>query len=112
MKLEANLEYRFKIFWVVEGAWFVDAGNIWSINKDDKRQGGDFSFKRFYKEIALGTGLGLRLDFDFFIFRTDFGLKLHDPALPENKRWKFQTDERFVLKSSNWAFNIGIGYPF
>ena len=112
MKLEANLEYRFKIFWVVEGAWFFDAGNIWSINKDDKRDGGDFSFKRFYKEIAFGTGLGLRLDFDFFIFRTDFGLKLYDPALPEDKRWKFQNDEKFVFKSSNWAFNIGIGYPF
>ena len=112
MKLEANLEYRFKIFWVVEGAWFFDAGNIWSINKDDKRSGGDFSFKRFYKEIAFGTGLGLRLDFDFFIFRTDFGLKLYDPALPESKRWIVNTDKAFVFKGSNWAFNIGIGYPF
>jgi outer membrane protein assembly factor BamA len=112
MKLEANLEYRFKIFWVVEGAWFFDAGNIWSINKDDKRDGGDFSFKRFYKEIAFGTGLGLRLDFDFFIFRTDFGLKLYDPALPEDKRWVVQNDKKFIFNSSNWAFNIGIGYPF
>ena len=112
MKLEANLEYRFKIFWVVEGAWFFDAGNIWSINKDDKRDGGDFSFKRFYKEIAFGTGLGLRLDFDFFIFRTDFGLKLYDPALPEDRRWTVQNDKKFIFNSSNWAFNIGIGYPF
>lgn len=112
MKLESNLEYRFKIFWVVEGAWFVDAGNIWSINQDDKRQGGNFAFKRFLKEIAVGTGFGLRLDFDFFIFRTDFGLKLHDPALPENRRWVFQDDNKFMFHSRNWEFNLGIGYPF
>lgn len=112
MKIEANLEYRFKIFWVVEGAWFFDAGNIWSVNKDDKREGGDFAFNRFYKEIALGTGLGLRLDFDFFVFRADFGLKLYDPALEEDRRWVFQDDKKFIFNTSNWAFNIGIGYPF
>ena len=112
MKLEANLEYRFKIFWVVEGAWFVDAGNIWSINNDDRRSGGDFSFNRFYKEIAIGSGLGFRLDFDFFIFRTDFGLKLHDPSLQDGKRWVFQDDKQFLFRPKNWAFNLGIGYPF
>ncbi|MCQ2974586.1 MAG: BamA/TamA family outer membrane protein [Bacteroidales bacterium] len=112
MKIEGNLECRFKVFWVIEGAWFVDAGNIWSINADDKRTGGDFDFKRFYKEIAVGTGLGLRLDFDFFIFRTDFGLKLHDPCLPEGNRWLIKNDKRFMFKSSNWSFCLGIGYPF
>lgn len=112
MKLEANLEYRFKVFWVIEGAWFVDAGNIWSINADDRRTGGDFDFKRFYKEIAVGTGLGLRLDFDFFIFRTDFGLKLHDPSVAEGSRWLVKDDSKFMFRKSNWAFCLGIGYPF
>ena len=112
MKLEANLEYRFKVFWVIEGAWFADAGNIWSINADDRRTGGDFDFKRFYKEIAVGTGLGLRLDFDFFIFRSDFGLKLHDPSVAEGSRWLVKDDRKFMLRKTNWAFCLGIGYPF
>jgi len=112
MKLEANLEYRFKIFWVVEGAWFFDAGNIWSINSDDKRDGGQFSFKRFYKEVALGTGLGLRLDFDFFLLRTDFGLKLHDPSQANGQRWIPKEDHGFMFRGKNWAFSLGIGYPF
>lgn len=112
MKLEANLEYRFKLFWVVEGAWFFDAGNIWSINRDDKREGGDFDVKRFYKEIAVGSGLGLRLDFDFFLFRADFGLKLRDPSLKEGERWLAKNDHSFIFRGSNWAFCLGIGYPF
>ena len=112
MKLEANLEYRFKLFWVVEGAWFFDAGNIWSINKDDKREGGDFDVKRFYKEIAVCSGLGLRLDFDFFLFRADFGLKLRDPSLKDGERWLAKNDHSFIFRGSNWAFCLGIGYPF
>ena len=112
MKLEANLEYRFKLFWVVEGAWFFDAGNIWSINRDDKREGGDFDVERFYKEIAVGSGLGLRLDFDFFLFRADFGLKLRDPSLKDGERWLAKNDHSFMLRGSNWAFSLGIGYPF
>ncbi|MCQ2252742.1 MAG: BamA/TamA family outer membrane protein [Bacteroidales bacterium] len=112
MKLEANMEYRFKIFWVVEGAWFFDAGNIWSINKDEKREGSQFNFKSFYKEVALGTGLGLRLDFDFFLLRTDFGLKLRDPSLPEGNRWIPHEDHKFIFRGHNWAFSLGIGYPF
>ena len=112
MKLEANLEYRFKLFWVVEGAWFFDAGNIWSIQHDDKRVGGDFDVERFYKEIAVGSGLGLRLDFDFFLFRADFGLKLRDPSLKDGERWLAKTDHSFLFRGSNWAFCLGIGYPF
>ena len=112
MKLEGNFECRFKIFWVLEGAWFVDAGNIWSINKDERREGGVFEFKNFYNELAVGTGLGLRLDFDFFIFRLDFGLKMHDPALPKGDRWIVKDDKMFMFKGKNWAFNLGIGYPF
>lgn len=112
MKLEANLEYRFRLFWVVEGAWFFDAGNIWSINHDDKREGGNFDLERFYKEIAVGSGFGLRLDFDFFLFRADFGLKLRDPSLKDGERWLAKNDHSFIFRGSNWAFCLGIGYPF
>lgn len=109
LQLEGNFEYRMKLFWMMEGALFVDAGNIWAINKQDVRTGAIFQISDFYKEIAIGTGIGFRFDFDFFIIRFDFGLKLKDPALPENSRWiplnrKFNSDE--------WTFNIGIGYPF
>ncbi|OQY01142.1 MAG: hypothetical protein B6I20_07970 [Bacteroidetes bacterium 4572_117] len=108
VKLEMNAEYRFKLFWMVDGAVFLDAGNIWTLNKysDDPRK--DFGFDKFYKEIALGTGIGFRLDASFFIIRFDFGLKLHNPALDEGQRWlnisKFQ--------NRDWTFNFGIGYPF
>ena len=108
IKLEMNLEYRFKLFWVFKGALFADAGNIWSLSKYSNDPRKNFRFNKFYKEIALGTGVGLRMDFSFFIIRFDFGLKLHNPALPEGKRWigikKFGDND--------WTFNFGIGYPF
>jgi outer membrane protein assembly factor BamA len=76
IKLEANLEYRFGLFWIMEGALFLDAGNIWSINRADDRKGALFEWNRFYKELALGTGLGFRFDLKFLIFRADIGVKL------------------------------------
>jgi outer membrane protein assembly factor BamA len=107
VKLEANLEYRFKLFWVLEGALFVDAGNIWSINPEDDREGAQFAWDRFYKEVAVGTGFGLRMDFSFFIFRFDLGLPARDPAEPEGDRWVF-FNEGFRTPQ----VNIAIGYPF
>ncbi|BAX80903.1 translocation and assembly module lipoprotein TamL [Labilibaculum antarcticum] len=109
LKFEANLEYRFKLFWVLEGALFLDAGNIWAISKKDDRDGADFKFNRFYKEIALGTGYGTRIDLNFILFRIDLGLKLHDPSLESGQRWII-THRPFKL--SQLTFNIGIGYPF
>lgn len=109
IKLEANLEYRFKLFWMLEGAYFIDAGNIWAINSTDDREGALFEPNDFYKEIAIGTGLGFRLDFDFFIVRFDFGLKLKDPSLPEGERW-IPMNRGFEYE--DWTFNVGIGYPF
>ena len=67
--LESSIEFRTKIVGFVHGAAFVDVGNVWSVSADDQREGADFKLNRFYKEIALGTGLGLRLDFSFLIFR-------------------------------------------
>lgn len=109
MKLEMNLEYRFKLFWLLEGALFVDAGNIWSIRESSSLEGGLFEADNFYKEIAVGTGIGVRFDFNYFIFRFDMGLKTHDPSLPEGERW--------IPLSRPWrwddvGFNFAIGYPF
>ena len=109
LKIEANLEYRFKLFWALEGALFVDAGNIWAISKKDDREGAAFKFNDFYKEIALGTGFGTRVDLNFILFRIDLGLKLRDPALGSGERWIIA---HRPFKFSQLTFNIGIGYPF
>jgi len=107
IKLEANIEYRFKLFWVLEGALFVDAGNIWSVNPDAERVGANFSWDSFYKEIAVGPGFGIRMDFSFFVFRTDFGFQFRDPSAPDGKRWVI-LHESFRPP----VFNLAIGYPF
>jgi outer membrane protein assembly factor BamA len=109
IKLEANFEYRFQMFWKFEGAFFIDAGNIWAIRPEDEREGALFKWNRFYKEIAVGTGLGIRLDFNFFLIRGDLGLKLRDPAMEEGKR--FIPFNRGFEKS-DLKFQFGIGYPF
>ncbi|MEX0983095.1 MAG: BamA/TamA family outer membrane protein [Bacteroidales bacterium] len=109
LKIEVNIEYRFGLFWKLEGAMFVDAGNIWSLSAEDDRQGALFDVKRFYREIAVGTGFGLRFDFNFFIFRFDLGIPLVDPSYPQNNRWVYsQTD----MKWNDLGYNFAIGYPF
>lgn len=109
IKLEANLEYRFKLFWVLEGAFFIDAGNVWNL-KSDEFEGGLFRTNEFYKEFAIGSGFGTRFDFSFLLFRLDLGFKLRDPALPDGQRWILGS------RSLNWqddfTVNFGIGYPF
>ena len=122
-QLEANAEYRFKLFRIINGAFFVDAGNTWLRQPDASRPGGDFQLDRFYKEIAIGSGVGLRADFNFFVIRFDLGLKVRDPQFDETKRWVIQNlfnpqwkseyqDNHNNKKYGFWAFNIGIGYPF
>ncbi len=109
LKIELNIEYRFDLFWKLEGALFLDAGNIWSLSAEDDRQGALFDPKRFYREIAVGTGFGFRFDFNFFIFRFDLGIPLVDPSFPEGNRWvPAQTD----LKWNDLGYNFAIGYPF
>ena len=121
-QLEFNIEYRFKMIKQLNGALFVDGGNVW-LRQPDDRVGGDFQFNRFYKEIALGTGLGVRADFSFFIIRLDLGLKLRDPQFAEEERWVIQNYNNYEWRAeysrshSNQkygflALNIGIGYPF
>lgn len=109
IKIEANLEYRFRLVSFLEGAFFLDAGNIWAINEKDNREGAQFRFKDFYKQFALGTGFGVRLDFDFFIFRLDLGLKVRDPALKENNGWIPGTR---ALTGNDFNLTFAIGYPF
>ncbi|MGB0368326.1 MAG: BamA/TamA family outer membrane protein, partial [Flavobacteriales bacterium] len=107
IKIEFNLEYRFDIYRWFKGALFADAGNVWLIKKDVDRPDGVFKFKDFYKEFALGMGVGVRLDFSFFIIRFDVAAPFHDPGRPENDRWAIKY---FQWKDVN--LNLGIGYPF
>jgi len=109
IKLEGNLEYRFKLFWVIEPALFVDVGNIWDIYKKENRENGVFKLDKFYNDLALGYGMGLRFNFGFFIFRSDFSLKGKDPAESIGNRWLF-IKRKPVRDDLN--INIGIGYTF
>lgn len=107
IKLEANIEHRFAIYRFLHGAVFADAGNVWFINENPQFEGGEFRFDTFLSEIAIGTGVGLRLDFDFFVVRLDAAFPLHNPALPRGERW-LTSFPRF----NQWNLNLGIGYPF
>lgn len=109
IKLEGNMEYRFRLLGHVEGAFFLDAGNIWAINRNDNRDGALFRFNRFYREIAVGTGTGLRFNFNYFIFRLDLGLKLRDPSLEAGKRFIIGN---YPLRGDHLNLSFAIGYPF
>ena len=109
MKLEANIEYRFDMFWKVAGAVFADAGNIWALKADDTEDGQASLFKvsDFGKSIAANWGIGLRLDFGFLLLRLDLGMKIHDPS--REQRW---VNPGQWLKRDNYALHFGVGYPF
>lgn len=105
-----NLELRKKLIGFMEGAIFLDAGNIWTF-RDDPREDASFRFSRFYKEIALGTGLGFRFNFSYLILRFDLGIKVHDPAEDPGNRFVLD-DISFFGNRSTTSFNLGVGYPF
>lgn len=109
IKLDLNVEYRTFLFWKINGALFIDAGNIWTIRKYDEQPGGEFRFDKFYKQIAVSYGLGLRLNFDYFILRFDAGMKAINPAY-ENSR------EHYPLLHPKWSrdftFHFAVGLPF
>lgn len=118
INLEANAEFRFNIWWMFDGAIFADAGNIWMLDnigiKDnseisDAEKSEYFSFDRFYKEFAVNTGFGLRMDMDFLIVRFDIGVPLIDPRLPSGNTWVWGQGNSF-FKRPKLVF--GIGLPF
>ncbi len=107
IQLEWNIEYRFHIFKSIYGAWFVDAGNIWLTYEDKNKPNGQFKLDNFQREIAIGSGFGIRYDFSFFILRLDAAIKIRDPKYAENDRWMF---DKQPLRTT--ILNFGIGYPF
>lgn len=113
IKLEANTELRFDLVSALKGAAFVDAGNIWLMKNDPLKSGAQFSGD-FLKEIAVGAGLGLRVDLSFFVIRLDVAFPLRKPYLPEGERWVIDEvdfgDREW--RRENLVFNIAIGYPF
>jgi outer membrane protein assembly factor BamA len=113
LKLEFSTEYRAKLFSIVRGALFVDAGNIWLMNADPNKAGAKIT-KDFMKEIAVGAGAGLRFDLSFLILRTDLAFPLRKPYLPENERWVIDAINfgSGPWRKENLILNIAIGYPF
>ncbi len=105
--LNLSLEYRAKLFWVFEAGVFIDAGNIWTIRDYPSQPGGVFRFDKFYRQIAVAYGLGLRMDFTYFLLRFDLGLKAHNPAMNQ---------EPWPLVNPDWhrdaTFHFAVGYPF
>jgi outer membrane protein assembly factor BamA len=121
VRLEGNVEYRFKLISYLEGALFADVGNIWFWKEDPAKPGSGFG-PDFLGELAIGTGIGARLNFDFLIVRFDLGLQTKDPSLPKGERWLFQPKDEFEAQAlerglivdykPQFNFNLGIGYPF
>ncbi|MDR6940581.1 translocation and assembly module lipoprotein TamL [Mucilaginibacter pocheonensis] len=103
IKVEANVEYRPKLFSIVRGALFVDAGNIWLLHSNSTRPGAGFT-KSFLNNLAVDAGFGLRFDLSVLVLRTDMGYPLRTPYLPAGQRWGFNS--RYAV------FNLAIGYPF
>ena len=110
MKLDLNVEYRAHLFWKLGGALFVDAGNIWTLRNYKDQSGGQFNFKTFLKQLAVGYGLGLRFNFDYFVLRFDLGMKAINPA------YESGSDEHFPIihpkLSRDFAFHFAVGMPF
>lgn len=133
MQLELNAEYRYPIATIgtmkVNGALFTDVGNIWGIRKDTTNPNSEFSISRLGKDIAIGVGTGIRLDFNYFLIRVDFGIKLKDPARLSNNGWldigdftwrnkeftiydATDANHRRIISRNNYAVQLGIGLPF
>jgi len=126
VKFTMSTEYRFDLTNLLEGAFFIDAGNIWILKDEDNKAGAEFDH-RFLEAMAVGAGLGFRLDFEFFLVRFDLGFKIKDPSLVSGERWFWQPKDDYnlfleelrnsgVTEQLNYSFlpnlNLGIGYPF
>lgn len=102
IKMELNGEFRFDIYKWLKSALFADVGNVWLMNKDSERPNGEFKFNRFWNEFAVDVGAGIRLDFNFFVVRFDYGVPIRDPRIQSANKWTIQQGQ----------FNLAIGYPF
>lgn len=113
MKLEANVEYRFPLFWKFSGALFVDAGNVWNLKRpaalSDEAELSYISGKTIWEGMAMNWGLGLRVDLDFLVIRVDWGLRLHDPVRADGERW---LNPKLWFRRDGYALHFGVGYPF
>lgn len=115
IKMEFNVEYRGTLYRSFKYGIFVDAGNIWLARKNEDMPGAEFSFKRFYKELAVDAGVGLRLDLNFFVIRVDFALPIYDPTRSDldgrviNIGWLLSDHQRYRLGQS---IKLAIGYAF
>lgn len=107
IRMNFSIEYRAKLFWVIEGGLFIDAGNIWTIRDYATQPYGMFRLNSFYKEFAAAYGAGIRMDFNYFLVRFDLGMKAHNPAINQ---------EPWPLLHPRWgrdhSFHFSIGYPF
>lgn len=112
IKLDLNLEYRVKVVSFLHFAFFTDAGNIWTIRDYESQPYGVFRFDQFYKQIAWSYGAGIRLDFDFFVFRVDFGCKLHDPSRTNFDQKQWRTVQNGLCWKDDMTIHFAIGYPF
>jgi len=114
VKLELNGEYRFNIISFFKGALFVDAGNVWELKSNPANTGSSFSFSNFISEVAVGAGVGLRIDVSFFVLRFDLAIPLRKPWLEENSRWVVNeiSPGSSTWRRENLVLNIAIGYPF
>ncbi len=108
IKLDLNLEYRTFLFWKLNGAAFIDAGNVWNIRRNEDDNSGVFRFKNFYKELAVAYGLGIRFDLDFLILRFDGGMKAINPMATGKERYPIISPHF----KRDFAFHFAVGYPF
>ena len=114
VKLESNIELRYPLFSYFHGAVFADAGNIWTLENDTSRTGGQFNFNSFIPELGFGAGIGLRADFSYFVIRLDVATPIYNPAETSGNRW---IHENIMFKDRDWrsdniVYNFAIGYPF
>ena len=108
VKLDLNVEFRTHLFWKLNGALFVDAGNIWTLRSDSEQRDGQFKFNKFYDQLAVAYGIGIRFDLDYLILRFDGGMKAINPMRRGRDKYPI-THPNF---NRDFAFHFAVGYPF
>lgn len=109
LKLDLNAEYRTHLFWKIHGAAFIDAGNIWTLRHYEEQPGGQFKIDSFWRQLAVAYGLGVRLNFDYFILRLDGGMKAVHPAYKDSKRHFPIVNPNF---KRDFSLHFAVGLPF